>query len=96
MSRWIRPCSWAYCKPDGGLADQLAGVRDRQRAMPSHQFVQIQPVHVLHHQEPLAVDFAGVVGLDDVGVVDPPDRFHLAFKAGDGPLVVHPCLRAAP
>ena len=82
MSRWTRPCSWACSRPERRLADELAGVGHRQRPQASTNWPG-QAVDILHHQEPGAVDIAGVVGLDDVRMVELADGLHLALEAGD-------------
>ncbi len=45
---------------------------------------QVQPFDELHDQDGHAVDLAGVVGQDDVGMGQPADGPHLACEAGHG------------
>ncbi len=65
------------------LANDLAGVFDRDAVQPANEFVGVESVDVFHHQ---VVDFAcetGIKRLNDVGGVDASDRAHLTFEAFD-------------
>ena len=75
-------------KTHGNLPGEFAGVRHAEPAGMRDQPRQVQPLDILHDQHRAAVDFAGVVGADDLRVVQPADGLHLAFEACDGPLVL--------
>ena len=70
-------------EPEGRLADDLAGVGDRQRVAAAEHLAGAQAVDVLHDQQARAADLAGVVGADDVRMIDRPGGLHLAVEAGD-------------
>ena len=72
----------------GRLADQFAGLGHGERPAAADHLFQVQPVQKLHHQEPPAVDLAGVMGDDDIGMLQGAAGLHFAFEAGDGPGVV--------
>ena len=82
MSRWTNPCSCTDCRPRAAWRTILAGVGDGQLAMAAAQVGQVHALGILHHQDRLAVDLAGVHGADDIGVIDPAHRLHLAIEAG--------------
>ena len=71
----------------GRLANHLAGVGDRQRAPALDHAREVQPVDVLHDQEVRPFDLAGVMGPDDVRMIELADRLHLAFEPGHRVLV---------
>ena len=72
-------------KAHGHLPGQFAGVRHAEPARTPDQPSQIQPLDILHDQHRMAVDFAGVVGADDLRVVEPADGLHLALEAARWP-----------
>ncbi len=72
----------------GRLADEVAGQRDRQRAVLLHVLFEVLAGHVLHDEvaQPFPalaghLRLAGVEGQDDVGVVQHGQRLHLAVEA---------------
>ena len=79
-------------KAHGDLPGQFAGVRHAERARTPDQPSQVQPLDILHDQHRAAVDFAGIVGADDLRVVESADGLHLALEASDGPLVLDAAL----
>ena len=66
-------------KPQGGLADVLARLREFERPVLLDQPRQIDAVHELHRQVVPPVDLAGVEDLDDVGVLEREGRLDLAL-----------------
>ena len=78
-------------QPKRRLAGHLAGIAYRHGAEAADDLRQVEPLDVFHHEHRRAVDLPGVVGADDVVMVQLADGLHLAFEAGDRPRV----LRAA-
>ena len=74
-------------EPYSRLPHQFAGVGDLERPNAANQLPQVESVDVFHHQHGGAVDAAGVVRLDDVGVREAADGLHFALEAGNGPRV---------
>lgn len=70
----------------GGLPDHLAGVGNRQGPALDHGR-KVLAFHVFHDEEVHAVDLTGVVGADDIRVVELPNRLHLSLEAGYRPLI---------
>ena len=70
------------------LADDLAGVSHPQRTAAPHHLVQVQPIEQFHDEEPGSGNFAGVVGMDDIGMLHRADGLHFPLEAGDGLLIL--------
>ena len=68
-----------------GLANHRAGRGDGQRPVAADDFLQVHAVDIFRDQEPRAADLPRIVGLDDVGMIDPPGRLHFAFEAAYQP-----------
>jgi hypothetical protein len=71
-------------QPKGDLADVIAGLGQRRRAVVLHHLGQIHAVHELHGKEVRLADLIRVVGNDDVGMRELGRRLHLAVEALDG------------
>src|SRR5437762_2676998 len=64
----------------GCLSDVLTGLGDRKWAAFFEHFVQIGAVDVLHHEEMDIAGLFGVVGGDDVGVMEAGGRMDLTAE----------------
>ncbi len=69
------------------LANRLARVRHVQAAMSFDDSPEVLAVDKIHHQIVDAVDLAGVVGSNDVGMVESADRPHLVLEAPNADFV---------
>jgi len=69
-------------KPRRRLADGLACVCYRQRAAGMNELGKILALQVFHGQVMLAFALAGIVGVNQIGMVKATDRRHFAQKTG--------------
>ncbi len=67
-------------QPEGGLADEIEGGLDGQRALPLDQAGEVDAVDVFHGDRMQAVGFVGVVRTDDVRMAQLADGTHLALE----------------
>ena len=65
------------------MADDFAGVSHGKRPMSADQPGKVDAVEELHHQEMLAVRFPGIMGTNEVGMVELSYGLHLPLIAGD-------------
>ena len=79
-------------EPQRRLADDFASVGYPQWAASPHHLVQVQAVEQFHDEEAGPGDFAGVVGMDDIGMLHRPDGLHFPLEAGDGLCILKPSL----
>ena len=77
----------------GGLQDVVDGLGDRERAVLLDQGRKVAPLDVLHDQEVNAVGLVGIVGRDDVRMLQLGGRLDFSLKAGRPP--PHPSSRSA-
>ena len=49
---------------------------------------EVQPLDELHDQDEPALDLAGVVGANDMRMIEPPDGLHFPLESNDGPWVI--------
>jgi hypothetical protein len=75
-------------QPNRRLPHQFTGVRHLDSATRSEQTRKVESLDILHHQHWIAVDLAGVVGANDMGMFESPDRFHFTLEASDRAAVV--------
>ena len=68
------------------LADEVAGLVHRQRAVRLHQLGEVGPFDVFHDEQVGAVDLVGVVGADDVRVRQVERRRGSHAESAGGPL----------
>jgi len=74
---------------EGGLAHQLTGIGDSERAAAAHECREVKPLDILHDQEMPVAHLARVHGPHDVRVFQLADGLHLLLEAGDPLRVVH-------
>ena len=72
----------------GGLHGAFASRGDRQRATRSEPMIQVEAIDVFHDQEVGLANFVGVVGSDDVGVIECGGGLDFAMEASHGSRVV--------
>ncbi len=70
------------------LGHHVARQRDRQRPPVPDQGLKILALHVLHRQKARAVHFIGVVGQNDVGVLQLRERPHFALEPALGEVLI--------
>ena len=74
-------------QPECRLANALASGSDRKRALALDESIEADAFDVLHDQKVQAVRLVGVVGGDDVGVIELACRTDFAAEAFDGFLI---------
>ena len=62
------------------LADVVGGLGERARPLLFHQPEEVRPLDVFQHEVGDLVRFVGVVGGDDIGMLERGGRLHLALE----------------
>ena len=78
-------------QPVGRLADVFARLDDWQRPAPADDFVQVHARHEFHHQKVQIAGLLGIVGGDDMAMVQAGSGLHFAAEPLDRRLVAPSC-----
>jgi hypothetical protein len=86
------PAFMGVLKSQGGLANEVAGLGYRRWALLPNQLREVDTLDVFHDEEVVAVDFAGVERMDDVGMRQLGGGVDFAVESANGVRVAQPFL----